>query len=243
MSHFTRITEQLAEITVEGCDEPFSLSQLGPVSHRLGFADAPLFSIERGYSPEHPWSIAPLEGGRLIGERGEGLERDVAEWIPKQHRYAITSLLSSLPSGTYFIIRYGAQPADDTNVLLGNDLLPNPPPHLRGLCETDRDYAGLVGRTAGAVPDTSAPLLGISILNFTGQSTTRAALFFECLASTPTPDQEVSDELLLVLPRRGPLVFDNMGHYHGSRTDEHLLAWSETNAKEFASVLAAKGEE
>jgi hypothetical protein len=51
------------------------------------------------------------------------------------------------------------------------------------------------------------------------------------------------DELLLVIPRTGPLVFDNMEEYSAAKSAEDKRLWHEKHAEAFARKLAMPAPE
>lgn len=232
--HFSPLSPTLAELGVECEDSAVTLDAAQPGLHRLGFVGSPLFEIERDPSPDEPWNITPRSGRTLDGS-AEGLPADLAGWLPSAWHMATSSLLAHLPTGSYFLVR-ARPPADDSQaVLLGNEWVEGAGDHHRVLLDTKDAYAGIVGNQPGRRPDLSAPLLGLSTLNYTGDPTPRAVLFFSCFAAHATGHP---NELLLVIPRTGPLVFDNMEDYSAARSTEDKRLWDEKHAEAFARKLA-----
>lgn len=236
--HFSPLSSAVAELGIEGESSVLTLDAVHPGLHRLGFAGNPLFEIERDPSPDEPWKITP-RGGRTPDNSAEALTGQLAAWLPSASHRAASGLLTRLPTGSYFLVR-ARPPGDDDGqaVLLGNEWVEGAGEHHRVLLDARDAYAGIIGNQPGRRPDLSAPLLGLSVLNYTGDPAPHAVLFFCCFA--PRAAAIAPSELLLVIPRSGPLVFDNMEAYSDARSAEDKRRWHEKHAKAFARELAMR---
>jgi len=254
---FKVYSDELALITVETVHPGFTLNVKSPEDgwsvQQLGFADSPLFEFVCHPSPDIPWKLRPLEGGRVMSRGGDSAEREaiewgsaetgLIEWSPAQFADDLLILTRHLPDGTYYLVHHIVRspqlpPHLLDRVLLGNDWVESPGDHLQVLYEADRNYAGLVGSVTGCSPDLSQPLLGISVLNFTGNPRPTAALFFSCLEpASPSEAPTEGDTVLLVIPRTGPLVFDNMAAFSAEQSARDKRRWADTLAKRYALQL------
>jgi hypothetical protein len=239
---FNAISTALAEFTVETDKPGFTLTEVRFLLHHVGFAGAPLFEIERQRSPDDPWDIRPLDGQRIISTTECRAPAGSLDWIPPRFADRFASLAHHLPAGKYYVVRHLNRPPSHGRVLLGNEWVSNPGAHLQALFNLDRNYAGVIGSIVDRSPDVSQPLLGVSVLNFTGDPIPYSALFFSCLEpSSPDDTETTTDELLLIVPSAGPLVFDNMSHYSAEQSAREKSSWAETYAKRYAKKLAGKG--
>lgn len=238
LDRFSAASDTVAELTVAGATRAFSVHVDHALHTEIGFAEAPLFRIDRNPNPDDAWDIEPIEGGDRIRLAGE-MASDAPSWVPPRHAPALSSLAAALPAGDYFLVRHLRHRPADSTVMLGNELVPDPPAHHRPIFDSGgAHYAGAVGQRAGEPPDLGHPLLGLSVLNFTGQIEPWALLFFSCFdEASADPDP---DELLLIIPRTGPLVFDAMSHYLGHDSSAERARWAGEPSEAFAAALAGE---
>jgi hypothetical protein len=233
---FCPLTSSVVEISIENEGAVFTLEEAEPGLHRLGFPNNPAFGIRRDPSPDEPWEITH-QNGQMIARTPMPLPAEVSAWLPEDSATATSALLAHLPSGRYYLVRARPPTEKRDGVLLGNEWVMEAGAHHQVLFYADDIYAGIVGNQNGQPPDLSGPLLGVSVLNYTGDPVPHAALFFCCFAPSEQVAGEVS-EVMLVLPRTGPLVFDAMAEYSAEQSVEDKRRWDETHAEAFARKIS-----
>lgn len=222
-------------IVTEPPREPFTLTSNG-LSHDLGFAGAPAFFLDQPPSPDDAWEVGPIENGRIIRSAASpgssGWDEELAAWLPEGHRGAAMTLARSLPCGEYTWLRSHLDLAPPGEVLLGN-AWSDGGPAIRELWRSQRFYAAVVGSSRERAPDIHQPLLGIVVLNYDGTETMQGILFFPCME----PSAREAEDRLLVIPRRGPLVLDNLGRFSAEASARCQQRWAEEDSAILANEL------
>lgn len=159
-------------------------------AHTLGFPDAPRWRLDQPLSPDEGWKVTALPEGRLLDPDPGG-------------PWSAAPLLPLLPDGEYLLVDAAVRPTQG-GFQLGNERVA-PDESRRVLIDVPELFAGVVGASPGAGPDTSGPLLGLAVLNYDGCSSMPGLLFFPVHAPGGR-----GTGLRLVVPTAGALVFDNL---------------------------------
>jgi len=122
-------------------------------------------------------------------------------------------------------------------VMLGNEM-GDADRSLRELHDSDYHYVLAVGANAGVDPDLARPLLGVTILNYTGQGTTQAVWLLAALAPLKESAEVESDEALFIIPVSGPLVLDHLEKFSAASSARSRKQWAEKGARALAVELA-----
>ena len=210
----TPLAPGLTRLRVEGNRAPITL-HVDPSRdqrHSLGIASAPRFLLHQPLSPDDGWRVDVAPDGRTLppDPSGEGM-------------------LALLPDGDYVSIDTPRLPQPAPRFMLGNEWVPARP-HMGTLsCDGDA-FCGVLGANADAPPCFAGPLLGVTILSYTGNSSPQGVLFF----SFYTEDLR-TDRIRLLLPLSGALVFDNLLQYGGDA--RVAAAWADRVGVEVARRL------
>lgn len=206
--------------------------------YRLGYQNAPLFQIVQPYSPDDRWHVHPRFDGRRVSHiaGNPASPASLREW-PAAHRVAgLTTLCSELPQGEYLTVLSRAKPIHAERVLMGNEWVPSGV-NSRELVSTDHFYSAIFANHLNSEPDTSAPLVGVVVLNYAGQGGLHGVLFFPVFEPATLPRTLVS-ELCAVIPLRGPLVVDALAEFSSERTIASRDTWARELGRTFAELLA-----
>jgi len=146
--------------------------------------------------------------------------------VPAHARDDIAAILQHLPPGDYWMVRSRKKVGAPGRALLGNEWQAVDD-SLRELHKSDYHYVLAVGATAGVDPDLSRPLLGVTILNYTGQETTQAVWLLRPLAPREGDFQVENDESLFIIPVTGPLVLDHLEGFSAVQSVRCRKQWAE----------------
>jgi hypothetical protein len=219
-------TAPVNEFTVTGHDD----------FHQIGFRDAPLLEVMEAPSPDDAIEIERL-AGRLMGPACAALDSAVTGWVPAHARDDVATIVQHLPAGDYWMVRSRKKIGAPGRALMGNEWLAVDS-SLRELHDSGRYYVLVVGETAGRDPDLSRPLLGLTILNYTGQETRQAVWLLQSLAPREGGLEADSDEALFIIPVTGPLVLDHLEGFSAVQSIRCRKQWAEGGARALAVELA-----
>lgn len=219
-----------------------------PYLHAFGVIERPRFRMERPYSPDDAWSLEVDPTGALAADLPAcvlPIKAELDAFFGRQLDELSCRLLGALPSGRYMVVRSLRTPEVRASVLLGNELVPAKP-NCRTLCDTTlcdgpSYYAALFGANETVAPSMSGILTGIALLSTTGNDHDDATWFFDLHgpAAPPVP----TDELSVVVPLDGPLVFDVMLNFRGDNVREIREIreqWSNEDGPTLARWLAGE---
>jgi hypothetical protein len=204
--------------------------------HQLGFPDAPILEMMEAPSPDDAIEIERL-AGRLIGLASAALDSAVASWVPAHAHDDLAAIVQHLPPGEYWVVRSPRRLGEPGRVMLGNEMV-DADRSLREVHYGDYHYVLAVGATAGVDPDLGRPLLGVTILNYTGQETTQAVWLLAALAPLKESAEVESDEALFIIPVSGPLVLDHLEKFSAASSIRCRKQWAERGARALARDLA-----
>jgi hypothetical protein len=203
--------------------------------HQIGFPDAPILEMMEAPSPDDAIEIERL-AGRLIGPASAALDPAVSGWVPAHARDDVAAILQHLPPGHYWVLRSARRIGKPGPVMLGNEMV-DADRSLREVHYGDYHYVLAVGATAGVDPDLTRPLLGVTILNYTGQGTTQAVWLLTPLAPREGSIEVESDDSLFIIPVSGPLVLDHLEKFSAASSARCRKLWAEKGARALARDL------
>jgi hypothetical protein len=212
-------------------------------AHRIGFPDAPIAELMQPPSPDDALEIDFLPG-QFIEPTGAALDIAEACWVPPRARRDLAAIVRHLPAGDYWLVRCSNQVGEPGVVLLGNEIV-TVDRSLRELHESERYYVLAVGTTAGLDPDLGRPLLGVTILNYTGtgQETTQGVWLLSPFApreeGTPAAVEE-GDDTLAIIPVTGPLVLDHLERLSSEDSARCRDRWARGGARDLVEELALR---
>jgi len=204
--------------------------------HFIGFRDAPIIELLEPLSPDLALEIERV-GGRLVGPASVALDGAMASWVPEHARDDIAAILQHLPTGDYWMVRSRKKLGAPGRALLGNEWQAVDD-SLRELLKSDYHYVLAIGATAGVGPDLRRPLLGVTILNYTGQETTQAVWLLQPLAPREGDFQIENDESIFIIPVTGPLVLDHLEGISSVQSLRCRKQWADRGARALARDLA-----
>ncbi len=209
----------MREYTIEGSSSGFGLHSSTDLEHGLGYSDAPLYTIVQPFIPDHQLlEVSAADTGRAA---------------------AHSDLEQLLPDGRYLVVPAARPLTTISKILLANTWVAAPAT-ARGLLQPDEGLRGCIavgqirvfccafGAGSTTPPVADRPLIGLTVLEYTGQDSPIAVLLFDCgLQGDPA----------LVIPVEGSMVINNMGdsRWPGVQWEER---WAEQYAARFAEALA-----
>ncbi|ATB39456.1 hypothetical protein CYFUS_004900 [Cystobacter fuscus] len=234
---FESLSRQVARLDVNRLTSPFGLT-VDPRTqiHHLGYHEAPLFRLEQPFSPDDAWGVEPLSSGRFVRaqpEAGQKLPQAYLDWLRGSAVSRGLEIPWSLPPGSYLLVRTARPLHKVQKVLLGNELVPATP-NIRVLREQKPVYSCVVGARLQEPPVLDQPLIGLSVLNYDGSTRQQGMLFFSSVEAAPH-GLPAGQELVLIVPLEGQLVFDNMGFFSAKGEVESRRRWKEELAHEFVT--------
>jgi hypothetical protein len=234
---FTPVDSARALLRIQAAPEDAFTVTTQRELHFIGFRDASIIELLEPPSPDEALEIERV-AGRLIGPTSGALDGAVASWVPAHARDDIAAILQHLPPGDYWMVRSRKKIGAPGRALLGNESQAVDD-SLRELHKSDYHYVLAVGATAGVDPDLSRPLLGLTILNYTGQETTQAVWLLQPLTPRGGDFQVENDESLFIIPVTGPLVLDHLEGFSAVQSLRCRKQWAERGARALATDLAA----
>jgi len=212
---FDAISSALAELSIPERPHDFGIRSSGTgieSIHEVGVYGSPRWRLRLAL--DDSWEVETLPSGRLLSARRpmpEDLEWTYLTWAEGSRAESGASVLYALPPGRYLLVRSRIEPRRTPTVMLGNEIVSNPPANMRGLLDKRPFYAMVLGPESANPPVTMHPLVGIVGLNYNGSSRMNGALFFDCVASEGHKTREERGaaplgDLVLVIPVAGELV-------------------------------------
>ena len=226
---FDVITPSLAALSVLDGPGCFGVRTHGwPVVHDVGGR----WRLRQPMSPDDGWEVETLPGGAPpLAPAPEGLEWAYLTWAEHSRAESGAEILAALPPGRYLLARSDREPQPADRVLLGNEWVPSRP-NQRVLYDEPPFYGLVIGPDPDRPPATTAPLVGLVALNYTGGSAVHATLYF-----TGDPTEAATGDLVLVIPVTGELVVDAMAEFSAERSEQDRQAWRDTGAHALARLL------
>jgi hypothetical protein len=133
---FEMLTERIGRLTVAESFSPFGIKycgwkddwgHCGAAVVELGMHDDPLYRIHITHADDE-WVLETLPGGRFFsGTEDLSSEDSLFDLIASSsvtHGYGI---LSQLPPGDYYLVRTPLRPINESQIQLGNSLIPSTP--------------------------------------------------------------------------------------------------------------------
>jgi hypothetical protein len=227
----------LAQLTVLHARDPqISLTpNLHKRTYNVGYVDAPLFRLNHPFSPDDPWRIDLLPRGRYLEARRE--KRDykligaIRSWLPPEMLDTSDQLFSSLPAGQYILVRVPLRPSRTETIILGNRRV-TAPHNVSTISELKNTYSYIW--STGSPNGPRLPLLGVPILNYSGESSITRTLGVHFFSLAPPIVQPELERLghrdhLLVVPKSQKMAIDNVWSETASNE------WYEYGARKFAN--------
>jgi hypothetical protein len=237
---FKSLSRQVARLDVNRLNSPFGLT-VDPRTqvHHLGYHEAPLYRLAQPFSPDDAWSVEPLTSGRFVRaqqEVGPKLDQAYLDWLRGSGVCRGLEIPWLLPPGSYLMVRTDRPLNKVQSVLLGNEMVPATP-NIRVLREQKPVYSCVFGAHPQVPPVLDQPLVGLAVLNYDGSTRRQGMWFFSCVETAPR-GTTAGQELVLMIPLEGQLVFDNMGFFSAESEAESRKRWKETLAHEFVTWCA-----
>lgn len=232
---FRAMSAKIARLTVTRASGSFGLMTDAKTQvHQLGYRAGPLYRLGQPYSPDDAWTLDVIPSGKTFQESDGGGAHPWTTWLAGSAVLRGSRLLQELPRGEYLLVR-SARPLQHLDrVLLGNELVPAPP----NMCVLRQDkpvYSCVVGPRKAEPPRIDHPLVGLSVLNYTGSTQMQGVLFFSFLEPGSAPEGK---DMVLVIPVSGGLVFDNMGFFSSKNEEESRRRWRDELSLQFGDWCA-----
>lgn len=236
---FDILNPQLLRFEVERRTAPFGLTMDRKLQiHHLGYREAPLYALQQPFSvTTEEWTVDPLPSGRFIdAQQDVGLDMDPAylDWFGSSGVSQGWNVPWSLPAGSYFMVQSVRRPMRTEAMLMGNLFVPATP-NARALSVEDDPIAAFAfGADGRSAPCFDQPLLGFVVLNSTGIRRMEEVFFFNVLRPVST-EVRAGQELVLIIPREGELVINNMDYFPDGSRNAYLERWKASLADAFVS--------
>ncbi len=232
---FTAYSETLAELRVTGDEGSITVRRDGDLLY-IGEPGRPVFCLEHP-DPDDAWGVYHEENPRFVAG-GWPDEAGVA-WLKGSAARRGLGLIDRLPAGDYILVRSDLKARAVQHLLMGNELVERPIWGAQLLADADL-RVNVFGAAADRPPTLQQPLLGAPILNLANRLT---GIFFFEMAPAATPEAEArveADDLVLVVPRVGPLVLNTMEPFSADRHRIALDEWARDGASQAANRLARR---
>jgi hypothetical protein len=206
----------------------------------FGLRSAPRFNIRRPYDPEGARLVTlnpvptPTEISWQPTPKSEPAFVDWATERGLQHGLGLVGLL---PSGDYFLTFSARRPHFRPQVPLGASRVDSPA-NVFTLLESEHLIGLAIGSESDQGPDIAAPLVGLTVLNWTGSTYIDAVLFFSLLR-LPSPAEAEPSHPLLIVPVSGELVIDGLEGHGESLRKESLARWESARARQFVDLVSS----
>jgi len=239
------ITERRARLDVVRTDTFGVTRHADGQVYQLGLHTAPLYQLVQPLSPDDRWVIEPKSSGALLPQAPSADSSstrelsDYARWAAGSRAEHAQALLHALPAGSYWLLRCARPTQVVPQMLMGNELVAATP-NIQLLRDEPPVYSCVIGPHLALAPDLNQPLLAVVILNYVGASWLHCACFFQFVSPEPAAGGAQRDAVL-ILPREGELVIDNLGFFSAENELESRRRWREDLAVEFA--LWCSGEQ
>lgn len=230
---FTPLSATVAELHVTGDDGSVVVHQDGDLFY-VGGAGQPVFCFERP-DPDDAWGVYHENDPSFVGDAWSN-KRGMA-WLKGSAARRGLGLLDALPAGDYFLVQSALKVRESKVLLMGNELVERPIWGAELLADPDL-RVNVFGAAADSPPSLDQPLLGVPTLNLANRLT---GVFFLEMASTATCEDAVGDEaddLVLVIPRTGPLVLNTLEPFGADKHRAAVDAWARNGARQTAYRLA-----
>jgi len=207
-----------------------------PRVYALGAFGEPRVRLTAPWSPtDDDWTLEVLRGKGVSGSVPEDAELAYLAFAEGTAAENSAHVLGALPDGVYALVR-ARPPSERPNfITLGNQRVQAKSNALE-LLDSQDAYACAWGRNADAPPSGRTPLVGLGMANFDGSTSRPGLLAFELGdPGTVSTMNAASQDLLVIVPVRGPLVIDVLD---GFGTGSPAEAWASTHAPALVRGLA-----
>lgn len=198
----------------------------------IGAAGEPVFCLERP-DPDDAWGVYHEEAPAYF-DGGWGDPQGEA-WLEGSAARRSLGVLAELPRGDYELVRCGMAVGRPKALLLGNEWVPRPVWGANLLADDDL-HVNVFGAAPDAAPALDQPLLGVPILNMANRLTGIFAL--EMASPMAEASKGVDGELVVVIPRTGPLVLNMLERFNADSHQAALDRWARQGARACSLRLA-----
>jgi hypothetical protein len=239
---FTALSIRLAELTVSNAGASFGVRASGmPVRYDVGVPGAPRWRIRTDWSPDTGWEIDTIARGEAPGRPDpvpEDAEWAYLLWAEGTRAERGCAALCALPTGRYLLVRSSIEPRPaDWVDHGGNDGTRGRPNTLR-LLDRRPYFATVIGAADTDPPVLDQPLVGLVVLNYTGNPDAHGANFFA--GPAPRADAGGEGDLVLVVPVTGELVVDAAERFSAADSARARRMWRDAGARSFADALIGR---
>ncbi|MBX3187684.1 MAG: hypothetical protein KF819_11740 [Labilithrix sp.] len=215
-------------------------SATAPPVHDVVYAATTRHRLSQPWAPDDGMILETFdptiaEGGAPPASILADVEWKYMEWAEGSLAESGGGLLGALPDGSYWLARTKLEATAPKTILLGNAWSPAPS-NARQLADRRPLYAAAFGVRRGAPPSGASPLVGLAVLDYVGDASVDATLFFEIVeAKALTPDR--SGDVVVVIPQTGALVVDALEAFSASDAQEARLRWERERSRALAQLL------
>jgi hypothetical protein len=211
-------------------------NQAAPRVYALGAFGEPRVRLTAPWSPtDDDWTLETLRAKGVSGAVPEEAELAYLAFAEGTAAENSAHVLGALPDGEYRVVRVRPPSSRSRQVTLGNQRMDARPNALE-LLDTKDAYACAWGRGSEAPPSGRTPLVGLGMAHFDGSTNRPGLLAFELGdPGTVRTMNAASQDLVVVVPVRGPLVIDVLDGFGAGPVAE---AWATTHAESMVRCLS-----
>ncbi len=229
---FSKLSVSTAHLEIEQPNSSFGITiasttflrqRHGERIYKIGKKDSPLLFLEQPFSPDDAWNIKINANGEYISDKlsiPKIIEEEYLSWIAKSN-IGGEGIIGVLPTGSYLLLRCSKHPIRTEKVLLRNELV-TAPYNTWVLNETKPIYMCIIGDNKESSPKLNQPLIGVSILNYVGNSSMHGVIFFPYINSSVENFVNEKD-LILIIPMQGELVINAMEYFSSEEEKKKSL--------------------
>ncbi|MFO0604567.1 MAG: hypothetical protein U0324_15400 [Polyangiales bacterium] len=204
--------------------------------HLIEVLGTPRYRLDQPPAPDDGWSISPVrENDVRVPPFSRDGATECSRWFGPAGA-AAEAVVGALPPGEYLLLKSRRRPHATPFVYFGNQRSVAPP-YAKTIRDERPFYAYLIEAAANACVVHPRVAVGVSILNYFGNSRVQGTLFFSDLDSFDLPAPGDLDHTVLVLPLRGSLVLDNLGTFSVEEEVVSRERWADSQAWQLAAWL------